>query len=149
VTADEKLLKCRGGIGTIILYADRMIIDESSWRIITSHELPIKRIKSVIVERKSVIPFATITVLAAIATVIVKYNALWFLVNLESQTTAWMSMAALAICVVLAIPTLLRAIFVNVAVTWDGKPSSFRVRFVPIHMGRRLARRFREVSAGS
>lgn len=133
----------------IILYADRMIIDESGWRTVKSHELPVKRIKSVIVERKSLIPFATITVLAAIATVVVKYNALWFLVNPESQTTAWMSMTALAISVVSAIPTLSRAIFVNVAVTWDGEPSSFRVRFIPTHMGRRLARRFREVSVGS
>jgi hypothetical protein len=149
VTADERLLKCRGGFGAITLYVDKMIIDESSWRIAKSYELPVTRIRAVIVERKSVIPFATIMVLIAIATVAVKYNALWFLVNLTPPTAALMSMTMLAICVVSAIPALLRAIFVNVAVTWDGEPSSFRVRFVPAHMGRRLAKRFHEASTGS
>ena len=149
MAVDQKLLKCRGGVGTIILYADKMIIDESGWRTVKSHELPVKRIKSVMVERKSVIPFATITVLAVIATVVVKYNALWFLVYLEPPTVAWVSMTTLAISVVSAIPALSRAIFVNVAVTWDGEPASFRLRFVPAHSGRRLARRFLEVSTGS
>lgn len=126
VKAEERLLECRGGFGVITLYADRMTIDESSWRIAKSYELPIEKIRAVIVERKSMIPFATVLVLAAIAAVVVKYNALWFVVNLGPQSEALMSEIAVAICVVSAIPALLRAFFVNVAVTWDGEPLSFR-----------------------
>lgn len=148
MVVDQECLKCRG-VGTITLCRERMIIDESGWVTVKSHELPVKKIRSVIVERKSVIPFATITVLAAIATAIAKYNALWFLVNLNALTEAWLSMAAIAICVVSIIPTLSRAIFVNVVVTWHGEPSSFRLRFVPTRAGRRLTRRFLEVSTGS
>jgi len=148
VVVDQECLKCRG-VGTITLCRERMIIDESGWVNVKSHELPVKKIKSVIVERKSVIPFATITVLGAIAAAISKYNALWFLVNLSPPTEAWLSMAAIAICVISMIPTLSRTIFVNVVVTWHGEPSSFRLRFVPTHSARRLARRFLEVSTGS
>jgi hypothetical protein len=126
-----------------------MIIDESGWGTAKSHELPITSIRSVIVERKSVIPFATIALLAAIVAVIVKYNALWFLVNLNPETETRLSMAAIAVCATSIIPMFSRAIFVNVVISWQGEPSSFRLRFIPTRSGRRLARRFREVSVGS
>jgi hypothetical protein len=48
-----------------------------------------------------------------------------------------------------AIPTLSRALFVNVVISWEGRPKSFLVRFVLAGQGRRLARRFQRISAGS
>ena len=145
MVAEEALVKCRA----ITLYRDRLILSEFGWRAAKSHELPIKRIRAVVVERKSVIPFASIVVLAAIATVVIKYDLLGFLVGLDAQSASWLSIPALAVCVSCAIPILSRAIFVNVTVTWDGEPPSLRVRFIPAYLGRRLARRFQEVSIGS
>jgi hypothetical protein len=149
VPVDEKVLRCRGGFGTILLHADRMTISESSWRIAKSYELPIKRVRSVIVERKSVMPFATTMILSAIIAVVVKCNGLWFLVSLNPKASMSISSAILAVAAISAVPTLLRGIFVNVEVTWDGNPSYFRVRLIPNRMGRRLASRFRELSEGS
>jgi len=146
--AEEELVKCRGGTRTLTLYRDRLIVSEAGWRAAKFHELPIKCIRAVIVERKSIIPFASIIVLAAIATVVIKYDVLGFLIDLRTQTS-WLSTVALAVCISCAIPALSRAIFVNVTVSWDGGPSPLRVRFVPAYLGRRLARRFREVSVGS
>lgn len=147
--ADEKLFSCRGANLSVTLYANKMIIHDVGWTNPKSYELPVKRIRSVIVDRKSLIPFATITILAAIATVIAKYNALWFLINLTPENIGTMSTIGFLASVVFAIPTLSRAAFVNVSITWDGKPASFRMRLVPAHLGRRLARRFQELSAES
>jgi hypothetical protein len=142
-------MKCRGGFGTITLYPDRMIIDEASWRIVKSYELPIMRVQSVIVERRSVIPFATIMVLSAVVTVLLKYNAFWFVVNLNHGIENSVSLVGVLVTVISAIPALLRSVFVNVQVTWDGDPSYFRLRLVPSRVGRRLASRFQELSEGS
>ena len=145
---NQEYLRYRG-VGAITLYRDRMIIDESGLGTVKSYELPVNKIRSVIVQRKSIIPFAVITVVAAIVAVIVKYNALWFLVNLEPQTRAQLSMASIAVCAVSMIPTVSRAFFVNVVISWQGEPARFRLRFIPSRAGRRLARRFLEVSTGS
>jgi hypothetical protein len=145
----ETLMKCRGGFGTITLCPDRMIIDEASWRIAKSYELPIMRVQSVIVERRSVIPFVTIMILSAAVTVILKYNAFWFLVNLNPRIENSASIVGISVTVISAIPAILRSVFVNVQVTWDGDPSHFRLRLVPSRVGRRLANRFQELSEGS
>lgn len=145
----ETLMKCRGGFGTITLYSDRMIIDEASWRIVKSYDLPIMRVHSVIVERRSVIPFATIMVLSTVITILFKYNAFWFFVNLNTGTEESLSLVGFAVTVISAIPALLRSLFVNVQVKWGGDPSSFRLRLVPSRVGRRLANRFQELSEGS
>jgi len=146
---NEKPLRCRGGFGTIVLHSDRMTISEASWRIAKSYELPIKRVRSVIVERKSVMPFATTLALCVIVGAVAKYNGLWFLINLNPPASTSICDVIASIAVISAIPTLLRGIFVNVEVTWDGDPSFFRIRLIPNRAGRRLASRFRELSEGS
>jgi len=145
---ENPLVKCRGANCSIILYRNGMIISEGvlSGR---SYTLPLERVTSVIVERKSVVPFATVAVIAAIFTLVTKYNALWFLVNLTSDSVGKLSTLGILGCIVFAVPALTRALFVNVNVTWTGQPASFHLGFVSAKMGRRLARCFQELSAGS
>ena len=54
--------------------SDKIIIKGAFGRKADLHELPIERIGAVIVRRKNVVPFAAFTVLAAIATVLLRYN---------------------------------------------------------------------------
>ena len=145
---EDSLIKCRGANCSIVLYRDGMVINEGvlSGR---SYRLPLERVTSVIVERKSVVPFATGTIIAAIFTLVTKYNALWFLVNLTTNRAGELSSLGVLACIIFAVPTLTRSLFVNVNVTWSGQPASFHLGFVSVKMGRRLARRFQELSAGS
>jgi hypothetical protein len=126
-----------------------MIIDHALWMNSKSYELPVERIRAVIVERKSVIPSATVTALTAVVAVLAKYNAFWFLVNFTPENAGRVSVIGLLASIVCAIPTISRALFVNVSIAWDGEPAFFHVRFVPAYLGRRLARRFQELSSGS
>lgn len=140
---------CRGANYSIALHSDRMILNHTVWTNSKSYELPVGRIKAVIVERKSVMPFATMTALTAVATVLAKYNAFWFLVNLTPDDIGRFSTIGLLASIVCAIPTISRALFVNVSIAWDGQPTLFQVKFLPAYLGRRLARRFQELSVGS
>lgn len=142
----EESFHCGGLVGSINLYNDRMVINSKEWGVSKSYQLPINRIKSVVVERKSVIPFATLTIIAAAAILVGRYNALWFLINLTPQNAQTVSSCALIVSVVSAIPTLVRMLFVSVSITWDGNPTSFRVGFVPLRPGKRLAQKFQELS---
>lgn len=123
-----------------------MIIASKEWGISKSYELPIERITSVVVERKNVVPFATLTLLSAIVTVVGRYNALWFLVNLSFKNSQMLSATAFFITVLLATPTVFRVLFVRVSITWDGDPTTFRVGFVPVRPGKRLAQKFQELA---
>jgi hypothetical protein len=133
-------------VGSINLYNDRMVINSKEWGVSKSYQLPIKRIRSVVVERKSVIPFATLTLIAAAMILMARYNALWFLVNLTPQNAQTVSSYALLVSVASVVPTLIRILFVSVSITWDGNPTSFRVGFVPLRPGKRLAQKFQELS---
>ena len=143
--AVEEPFNCNGLVGSIKLYNDRMVIASKEWGISKSYQLPIERIKSVVVERKSVVPFATLTLLSAIVAVIGRYNALWFVVNLSAQNAEGVSSTALFITILCAIPTVFRMLFVRVSITWDGDPTSFRVGFVPVRPGKRLAQKFQQL----
>jgi hypothetical protein len=145
----EESFNCSGVTGSIKLYPSKIVIDRKEWGGSKSHELPLKRITAVVVERKSVMPFATLTILAAAAAVLTRYNALWFLVNLTRDNLVMVSSAALAAAVICAIPTVLRTFFVSVSITWDGDPPSFRVSFVSIRRGKRLAKQFQDFTMGS
>ncbi len=147
--ADKQLFSCRGANYSITLYSDRIIMKDTRWANSKSFELPVDRIRSVIVERKSVIPFATVTIVAAILTVFAKYNALWFLANFTAENSGKISTIGLLASIVCAIPTIFRALFVNVSITWDGQPATFRARLVPARLGRRLTERFQELTARS
>ena len=139
---------CHGANYSITLDPDKMTLG-ATWTGSNSYQLPIDRIRAVIVERRSVMPFATLTMLAAIGAMLAKYNAFWFLVNLTPSTAGRMGALLAVGSILLAIPTLSRAIFVNIAISWDGQPSTFRIRFVSAHRGKRLARRFQELSSRS
>jgi hypothetical protein len=145
----EESFNCNGLVGSIKLYNDRIVIASKEWGISKSYLLPIERIKSIVVERKSVVPFATLTLLSAIAAIISRYNALWFLVNLSPDNARLVSSTAFVITVLFAIPTLFRVLFVRVSITWDGDPTSFHVGFVPVRPGKRLAQKFQQLAAWS
>jgi hypothetical protein len=84
--------------------------------------------------------------IAAATMLVTRFNALWFLVNLTPQNEQTVSSYALLISVVSAIPTLIRIFFVSVSITWNGNPTTFRVGFVPLRPGKRLAQKFQELS---
>ena len=145
----EESFKCGGMNGSIQLYRDRMVIHSKTVGFSKTYRLPLKRIRTVVVERKSVIPFATLMIFAAGLAEVIKYNAIWFLVNFPPAVAAFLTSAAFLASIVSAVPFVLRTLFVSVTITWDGDPTSFRVGFVPIRPGKRLAKRFQESSIWS
>jgi len=144
-----KEFSCNGINYSVTLDADGMTIEKTGLTKSKSYELPLGRINSVIVQRKSMVPFATLTILAAIAAVVSKYNPLWFVISFSPENSSTACSAALIATALFAIPTLSRAMFVNVLISWDGRPKSFLVRLVLSGRGRRLARRFQRITAGS
>jgi hypothetical protein len=123
-----------------------MIIRKTLWGKPRSHEL--QQVGAVIVRRRSVVPFAGFTALAAIATVLIRYNALWFLVSLSTVEETTFGTVAFLATVLFAIPTVAYALFVDIAITWGGTPKFLLVRWVPAKQGRSLARRFHGASTG-
>lgn len=93
-------------------------------------------------------PFATLTALGAIATVLIRFNLLWFLVELSQAEQAALSTIPFIMTVLCAISTVSRALFVEIAISWGGKPESFLVRFVPQQQGRTLAGKFHKAAGG-
>lgn len=144
-----KELTCNGINYAVSLHPEGIRIENTRSITPRKHELPLKRITSVIVERKRMLPFATLTAISAIVAVVAKYNPLWFIVSFPADRTTAVSTIALFASGIFAIPTMSRALFVNVVISWDGRPRSFVVRFVLAGHGRRLARRFHRLSAGS
>ena len=138
----------RGLNYSVTLGPDTMTIGKTRWGKPDSHELPLSRISSVIVRRKSVMPFATLTALGAIATVLIRFNLLWFLIDLSLAERAALSTIPFIMTVLCAIPTVSRALFVEIAISWGGKPESFLVRFVPQQQGRTLAGKFHRAEGG-
>ncbi len=145
----EESFSCGGMNGSIRLYPERMVINSKALGVSKTYQLPLNRIRTVVVERKSVIPFATLTIFAAALIGVTRYNVLWFLVNLSPAVAGFLSSAALLATIICAVPVVLRMLFVSVTITWDGDPTSFRVGFVPARPGKRLAKRFQESSIRS
>jgi len=140
---------CKGFNYSVTLRSDKMTIRNTGWSKPDSHELPIRQINAVIVRRKSIVPFAAFTALAAIATVLTRYNVLWFLISLSAEEEAILSTTTFLAAVLCAIPAVSRALFVDILISWGGRPKSFLVRFVSAQQGRRLARRFQGASTGT
>ncbi len=145
----EEAFKCSGLNGSISLYRDRMIVSTKVVGVSKTYQLPVNRIRTVVVERKSIIPFATLTILAAALAAMVKYNGLWFVINFPSAVAGFLSSVALLTSLICAVPVLVRLLFVSVTITWDGDPTLFRVGFVLVRPGKRLAKRFQESSVWS
>ena len=137
-------VSCRGINGSIILSKDKMTIIGVGLGSAQPHDIRFSDVYSVVVERKSVVPFATAMILAIIVLVIANYNLLWFIINLNG-TEGFITPVALAIAILCGIPTVLRLMFVNVTVRSRSGPLA--VRLVPSRAAKRLARRFSEISA--
>ncbi len=146
--ASGRLLKCSGSNYSIALdfTAHEMVIHSRGIQVTKPYKLPVDRIRAVVLQRKSVVPFATMMVMSLLTTLILKYNGLWPLIKLTSENIAKSSMICAIVTVILALPTLSRILFVNISVTWDGEPISWLIRFVPARSGRRLVRAFPEMS---
>jgi hypothetical protein len=86
------------------------------------------------------------TVLGIIA-VLVKYNSLWFLFDLNQDISWKISLVALLPAMLLVIPTVERALFVNVIIASFNK-ETWRVNFVRSTAGRNFAAKFLEFSSG-
>ena len=100
---------------------------------------------TIVVQRKSVVPFATLTILAALATVLARFNPLGYVIDV-SWAQAVVPPIAFCFGFLFAAITLLRALFVNVTVR--SIQGLFTVHLVPVRSGKRLARSFSEIFAG-
>jgi len=143
----EELIGCRGVNGSISLSKAKMVIRSEGFGSVQFRDVLLSKITAVVVERKSVIPFATLTILAAAVTVSAWYNALWFLINLTQQDILMITPGGLIVAVVCAVPMMFRLLFVNVLVRSEGELNALIVRLVPVRQAKRLARRFRELSS--
>ncbi|HXZ89874.1 MAG TPA: hypothetical protein VEG61_02325 [Candidatus Dormibacteraeota bacterium] len=147
MSSAEESIDCRGVNGSISLSKDKMVSRSEGFGSVQFREMPLNKITAVVVERKSVIPFATLTILATAVTVSAWYNALWFLINLTELDILTITSGGLIVAVVCAVPMMFRLLFVNVLVRSEGEPDALMVRLVPVHQAKRLARRFRELSS--
>jgi hypothetical protein len=145
----EQLIGCRGVNGSISLSQDKMAIRSEGFGSVQFREMTLNKITSVVVERKSVIPFATLTILATAVTILAWYNAFWFLFNLTQSDILIITSCGLAAAVVCGIPMMFRLLFVNVLVRSEGEPNALIIRFVLVSQAKRLARRFRELTSSS
>jgi hypothetical protein len=148
MSSDESPYVCDGGSCTISMDYQNMVLRPKRLMNKFEQRIPLNRISSVIVQRKSVMPFITMTVLAAIVSVIVKYNSLWFLVDLTADISSKGSVIAFIIALSCAVLALSRILFVNVVIT-SITSETWRVRFVTAKSGLRLASKFQELTEGS
>jgi hypothetical protein len=108
-----------------------------------THKIPIRDIRAVIVERKSIMPFATLTVLFIILSLALRYNAFWFL--MDPTRSGRISELSILAAFASAAPTLSRVLFVNVlisSVTGD----SWRIRYVSARTGKKLVAAFHNIA---
>ncbi len=142
-----QLYKCTGWNYAITLDsgAERVIMRRTVGRT-RRYEVSMDRIKSIVIERKSVVPFAALTILSALTTLLIGYGPLPFLISLSPENVARSTMIGALACMIFALPSISRLLFVNVYVSWDTNPSSLLIRFVPSHSGKRLADTFLEMS---
>jgi hypothetical protein len=142
----DESISCRGINGSIKLSKDKMQLIGGGFGSAQSHEVAYSDVLAVVVQRKSVVPFATVTILAFALALIAKYNALWFVIDL-GRTGIFITSIGLAIAILSAVPAILRLMFVNVLVRSSEGPLTLRL--VPIRSAKCLARRFSEMSTGS
>jgi hypothetical protein len=147
VSTVDKPFKCSGLTGSVVLYHDNILIDHKEFGLSKTYQLPVGRIRAVMIERKGVIPFATLTLLGAIAAILTRYNSLWFIIELPPARAQILSSVATLATALFAIPTLVRTFFVSVSISWDGDPTSLRIGYVPARRGKRLAKKLRELSS--
>jgi len=148
VSGNGKFFSCRGANYVVTLTPKQICLRETGLDP-KNYELPIERISSVVVRRKTIIPFVSLITFASAAAIMANFNALWFIVPLSPLESSEVTIIALLIAGLAALPAAVRAWFVSVTITWDGRPRSFIVRLVPGRRGRRLARLFHELSTSA
>jgi hypothetical protein len=94
------------------------------------------------------VPVASSAIMAGIISVLVKYNALWFLFDLNASISGKLSIIAFLAATLFAVPTLERVLFVNVVIA-SLDAETWRVRFVTSNAGKSLAAKFLEFSTGA
>jgi len=142
----EEKVSCRGINGSINLSRDKVLVVGLASSPTQPHELAYSDVSAVFVQRKSVVPFATLTILIIVVVLVSKYNLIWFVVDLN-PVSVFIAWTGIGIAILCAVITLLRLLFVNVLIRSNQSP--FVVRLVPIRSAKRLARRFSDISAGS
>ena len=146
----DELVKCSGINGSIILSRDKLAIVGKGPLGSAQRDIKFSDVMSIVVERKNMIPFLTLTILAAIVLLVARFNLLWFILNLYTIQMFIIPIAPwllLAIAILCGMPTILRVIFVNVYVR--SRVGLLTLRLVPFRSAKRLATRFSELSAGS
>jgi len=142
-----EVYNCRGWNYAISLDSsvDRVLIRQAVGRRVR-YEIPMDRIKSIVVERKSVLPFAALAILSAIGTLIIGYGPLPSLISLSPENISRSTVIGALACVIFALPSISRLLFVNVYVSWNTRPDSLLIRFVPSGSGKKFADTFLEMS---
>ena len=139
----EEAVNCRGINGSLSLSKGKIKVKGAGLPPSQSPEIPYGLVSAVFVQRKSVVPFATVLVLAVIVGLLAQYNALWFIPHI-AEMDPLIAPISFGVAILCAVPTILRVLFVNVLVRYEG--GSLHLRLVPIRSGKRLGRRFRELS---
>lgn len=139
---------CDGGNYSVSMTPQNLLVRARGWRQGLQRTIPLNTVQSVVVERKSMIPVASSATILGIIGVLVKYNALWFIFELNQDISWKISLIALLPATLLAIPTVERAMFVNVIIACFNK-ETWRVNFVRSNAGRKFAAKFLEFSGGA
>jgi hypothetical protein len=143
----EEAINCRGMNGSLSLSKGKMKVRGAGLPPSQSADISYSQVSAFFVQRKSVVPFATLLILATIVGLLAQYNTLWFLIPNLPEMDRFIAPISFGVAVLCAIPTILRLLFVNVLVRYKG--GSLHLRFVPLRSGKRLGRRFRELSLES
>ena len=136
---------CNGSDFSILLQPGHLTLRPRLWGKSSERRLPLRDVRTVIVERKSIMPFATLTVLSMILAVTIRYNAFWFLMDLSHTVAS--DLAAISIFF-FAIPTMSRVLFVNVLISSVAN-DLWRIRFVPTRSGKHLVTAFHELTGST
>jgi hypothetical protein len=145
LSLSEEPVSCSGINGSISLFNDRIRIVGGRLAVAETHEIACDDVSSIVVQRKSVVPFATVTVLLVILTLISEYNVIWFIDGLTS-TNVFIPPFSMGIAILSLAITILRLLFVNVSI--NSGQGSVVLRLVTLRSAKRLAKRFSEISGG-
>lgn len=139
---------CKGANYSVSMNPHTLTVRSKGWRHEFERQIPLGDVRSVVVERKSLVPVASSAILAGIIGVVVKFNALWFIFDLNANISGRLSIIAFLVAALLAIPSFERVFFVNIVIS-SLNAETFRVRFVASNAGKTLTARFLEFSSGA
>ena len=138
---------CNGGNYSISMTPQNLIVRAKGWRQGLQQTIPISNVQSVVVERKNLMPVAASAIILTIIGVVIKYNVLWFMLDLNQNMCWKISLFAFLPATFLAIPSVERILFVRVTIACFSR-ETWRVNFVRPSAGRDFAAKFLEFSGG-